>query len=113
MEKEGQELNELGRTTCGLKANFAAALAYLLGFVTGFLFIFLEKENKFVRYHAIQSIITWVAFLVAYLFLRINAILEILLLLAGFVLWLTLIFTAYNGERFRLPVIGNMAEKNS
>ncbi len=113
MEKEGREFSELGSTSCGLNPNFAGALAYLLGFVTGFLFLFLEKENKFVRFHAIQSIITWVVFFVAYLILRMNTVLEILLLVAGFVLWVMLIFTAYNGERFRLPIIGEMAEKNS
>src|SRR3990172_1292238 len=113
MEKEGKEFSELGSTNCGLNPNFAGALAYLLGFVTGFLFLFMEKENKFVRFHAIQSIITWVVFLIVYLILRINAVLEILVLVAGFVLWVMLIFTAYNGERFRLPIIGETAEKNS
>ncbi len=99
-------------TSTGLDANFAAALSYLLGFVTGLLLLFLEKQNRFVRFHAIQSTISWISFGVIYLLVGWIPVLNILVLLAGFLLWLTLILKAYRGERFKLPVIGEVAEKN-
>ena len=43
------------KTSTGLDANLAAALSYLVGFVTGIIFLLVEKENKFVRFHAMQS----------------------------------------------------------
>jgi uncharacterized membrane protein len=100
-------------TSTGLNANFAAALCYLLGFVTGLLLLFLEKQNSFVRFHAIQSIITWVTFWVVYLLVGWIPVLNILVVLAGFILWLTLILKAYRGERFRVPLVAAVAEKNS
>lgn len=112
MNEEASRPEGLGPTSLGINANFAAALSYLLGFVTGFLFLLLETQNKFVRFHAIQSILTWVAFLVVYLILGFVPVLDKLLLVAGLVLWLTLIVKAYHGERFRLPFIGDTAEKN-
>ena|SRR3990170_1743711 len=114
LESKPTESNgESPATSTGLNANFAAALCYLLGFVTGLLLLFMEKQNKFVRYHAIQSIITWIIFWMVYLLVGWIPVLNILYLLAGFVLWLMLIFKAYRGERFKIPLVGVLAEKNS
>ena len=49
------ESNNLGKASMGMEANIAALLSYFLGFITGILFYVLEKENKFVRFHAMAA----------------------------------------------------------
>ncbi len=100
----------------GLDQNVAGALAYLLVFITGILFLLIEKNNKFVRFHAMQSTILFVALFVLQVILGITIIGIVLLPivgLAGLILWLFLMFKAYSGEKYKLPIIGDMAEKNS
>lgn len=107
------EEHQFEPTDCGLNPNFAAALSYVLLFVSGFVFLMVERQNKFVRFHAIQSLITWVTFFVALMVLQFIPVVNILLIVVGFILWLTLIFKAYGGERFKLPIVGEVAEKNA
>jgi uncharacterized membrane protein len=99
-----------------LDANLAAALAYLCGFVTGLILLAVEKESRFVRFHAMQSTVLFLGVLV--LSIAVNSILLLGALLYAFVLfpavvilWLVLMFKAYNGERFKLPIVGDFAEK--
>jgi len=47
------------KTSTGLQENIAGLLCYVLGWVTGIIFLFIEKENKFVRFHAVQSIVVF------------------------------------------------------
>ena len=53
-----------GTTSTGLAPNVAGALAYLLGPITGILFLVIEKENRFVRFHAMQSTVLCVAWII-------------------------------------------------
>ena len=103
------------KSSTGLDANVAAALTYLLGFLTGILFLVLEKDSQFVRYHAMQSVMTFVAVFVFSVVLNFVPILGFLLslLLAPLtlILWLVLMFKAFQGERFKLPWVGDMAEQ--
>lgn len=95
--------------------NVAAALSYLALFVTGIIFLLIEKENDFVRFHAMQSVAFSVALFGITLVLGITiigAFLIPLVQLAGFVVWIVLMWKAYNNEKFMLPVIGQFAEKN-
>lgn len=108
---------DLGTTDTGIKPNIAALLSYLLGFVSGLIFILIEKKNKFVRFHAMQSLTVFVALFVLQLVLSVIPILGVimggLLTLAGVVLWIVLMVKAYQGEMFKLPIVGDFAEKNS
>jgi uncharacterized membrane protein len=103
------------KSSTGLEANLAGALTYLLGPITGILFLVLEKESKFVRFHAMQSTITFLALFVLNLLLSMIPILGWLLLfplqIVILILWLFLMFKAFNGEKFKLPTIGDMAER--
>ena len=97
-----------------MDANIAAALSYLVGFVTGVIFLLVEKENKFVRFHAMQSTILFAAIVVIDILLQLVPILGALVVIfvvipASAILWLLLMFKAYQGEEFRLPLIGDMA----
>jgi len=113
----------------GLTMNMAAALSYALGAITGVLFLVLEpyKNNRSVRFHAIQSIILNVA--IVALAIVWNIIVGILVSIGGFwvltvalpldwlfglgifVLWLFLMFQAYSEREFRIPWIGDIAAK--
>ena len=104
-----------GRSSTGMEANVAALLSYVLGWITGLIFFFIEKDSTFVRFHALQSILLSVAVMV------IDAALGILRLglfvplvgLAGFVLWVVCLIQSYNGRWFRLPVIGDIAARQT
>jgi uncharacterized membrane protein len=109
------------KSTTGIDANVAAALAYLLGFVTGIVFIVVEKESRFVRFHAWQSTVVfgvmfvfWIVLLqIPFLGLFIGLLLMPLVSIAGFILWLILMFKAYNWEKFKLPIAGDIAEQQA
>ena len=117
MEEKKKGKVDLGATSCGMKAELAAALSYVFGFVTGIVFFVVEKKNKFVRFHAMQSIILFASLFVLqiifYAIPLIGWIIRMLLSLAGFVLWIILLIKASQGEYFKLPGIGNIAEKNA
>lgn len=99
-----------GKTGTGLPTNTAAALSYVLGWLTGIVFLLIEKD-PFVRFHAMQSIITFGLLTIISFIPIIGWLLSPLAMIIGFVLWLVLIFKAYQGEKFKLPVIGDFAEK--
>lgn len=111
------EKQSLGTTDTGIKPNVAALLAYLLGFVTGLIFLLIEKNNKFVRFHAMQSIVVFGAVFVAQWVISfvpgIGPVLSGLLSLLGVGLWVVLMVKAFQGEKFKLRWAGDIAEKNS
>jgi uncharacterized membrane protein len=104
------------KTSTGLDANLAAALAYLLWFITGIVFLILERDNRFVRFHAMQSTIVFVAIFVLNIVLQVLPIFGALLTLfvvwpLSVALWLVLMFKAFQGEYFKLPVVGDIADQ--
>ena len=106
---------DLGKTSSGIQPNVAGLLAYVLGLVTGIIFLVIEKENKFVRFHAVQAIVLSVGLTVAGVVLSllpvIGVVLGLLINLAGLALWIVCMIKAYQGELFRLPVAGDIAAK--
>jgi uncharacterized membrane protein len=128
-----------GTTGSGLDPKIAAALSYI--WIVGLVFFFIEKDNRFVRFHALQSIIFGIANIVIMGVLAVLAVIltfafgiggaivggalgslvSLLVWLVWLIFWLlglvfliALIFTAvkaYQGQKFKLPIIGNMAEK--
>jgi uncharacterized membrane protein len=102
------------KTSTGLDANLAAALSYLVGFVTGAIFLVVEKENKFVRFHAMQSTLLFAGIVVIDLLLKVVPVLGPLVVIfvvipVSAVLWLLLIYKAYQGEEYKLPLVGQLA----
>ena len=106
---------DLGKTSCGMQPNVAALLSYLLGIITGIIFYLIEKENKFVRFHAMQSLVTFGALFVLQIILGVIPVIGwVLLPLVGIltlVLWILLMIKAYQGELFKLPIAGEIAAK--
>ena len=107
----------------GLPENTAAALCYLLGLITGILFLVLEpyNKNKLIRFHAFQSIFLHVAVIIVWFALRIvlaGSFFSMISLfglidLAFFVLWIYMLVQTYQGKKIVLPVIGDLAAKQA
>lgn len=99
-----------------LEPNVEAALAYLVSPFTGILVFIFERENKFVRFHAMQSILFGVASFIASWAagMLVSVLIGILLVpfvaIASFVLWLVLMWKAYNNQEFALPFLGKIAK---
>ncbi|WP_245411582.1 DUF4870 domain-containing protein [Alkalicoccus urumqiensis] len=97
-------------SSSGLSQNAAATLSYVLGFITGLIFLFMEKDNKFVRFHAMQSIVLSVAFLVLSTVLGfipiIGWLLGALLSPVALIVWIVCMVKAYQGQWFEFPVAG-------
>lgn len=105
------EGKDLGKTSIGMDANLAAAISYVFGWLSGLIFFIVEKENTFVRFHAMQSILFSVVWTVLVVLLAITVVGPALVSLLFFVFWIILMVKAFSGEEFKLPVIGDMAEK--
>ena len=106
-----------GKTSTGMEQNLEGLLCYVLGWVTGIIFLILEKDNKFVRFHAIQSIVVFGAYTVLAIILGfipvVGWIINLLLGIAAFIFWIVLMVKAYNGQMYKLPVAGDIADRNS
>lgn len=111
------------KTSTGLEENIAGLLCYLLGIITGIVFYVIEKDSKFVRFHAVQSIVVFGTILVIQWVLIpivmmvpivgwvVGGLLGLVVFIVSIVLWILLMYKAYRGERYRLPIAGNLAEK--
>ena len=111
----------------GLTPNVAGALAYLVGAITGILFLVIDpfKTDRFVRFHAFQAIffnLAWIAFWIVWmivgimlgalshgLFFIIQLPINLLVTVGGFCIWIYLMYQAYQGKTFQLPIIGPLA----
>lgn len=123
-----------GKSSTGLDENIAALLAYIFGWVSGLVFFLIEKDSKLVRFHAMQSILfnvcvlvlciaMWiVTFVLILIASQLADIMGTLVGLLATLFWLVLsalilialvmcLIRAYQGKFFKLPIIGNLAEK--
>jgi len=101
--------------TLNIAPNVAGLLCYLFGWVTGIIFLVLEQKNKWVRYHAAQSIVVfgtlWVAGMILGWIPFIGVAFSVIIGLVGFILWIVLMVKAYNGERYKVAWAGDIAEQ--
>jgi len=105
----------MAKTSTGLDENIAGLLCYVLGWISGIVFVLLERENNFVKYHAVQSIIVFGAISVVSIIFSwipiLGLIVNIILGVLAFVLWIFLMVKASQGERYKLKWAGDYAEK--
>jgi uncharacterized membrane protein len=108
----------------GLRSRPIAALTYLLGFVTGVIFLYLEPYDKdeFVRFHARQSIVYSIACFVVNIILSVFVavlpgalggiirFLQSLINLGFAIFWVFLMYKAYSGEKYRIPELADWAD---
>lgn len=98
-----------------MKENLAALLCYVLGWVSGLIIYLLENKSRFVRFHAVQSMVTFGAIsIVVFVFRRVPLVGWIVTGaagVAGFVAWIVGMIRAYQGQVVRFPVAGDVAER--
>jgi len=109
------------KTSTGLEANVAGLLCYVAWWVSGLVFILIEKEDKFVRFHAMQSIVTFGTITAASIVLSILGLIPFIgvvfdiinwiIWLLGVALMIVMMVKAYQGTMYKLPWAGNLAEK--
>lgn len=121
-DRGGAEKASSAGTQTGLAPNVAGVLSYVLGWITGIVFYLVEKD-PFVRFHAVQSILTFGGITVLYLVVTVLLpaglwplwllfrTLGVLIWLGSLVLWVLLMIKAYRGERYKLPLVGDLAER--
>jgi uncharacterized membrane protein len=112
----------------GLAPNIASLLCYICTPITGIIFLLIEKENRDVKFHAWQSLVFGVAYIALIIVLEILAailgmiasVLGIIvgffipiLMLAAFIIWIVCLVKSYQGERWRIPFIGDFAAKKA
>jgi len=103
------------QTSSGIQENVAGLLCYLAWWVTGIIFLIIEKDNKTVRFHAWQSIFAFAAITIIQIILGfipiIGWILGIIVWILAVILWIVSMMKAYQGKMFKLPIAGNLAGK--
>jgi uncharacterized membrane protein len=103
------------RTLKDLSPNTAALLCYVAGWISGIVFLILEQKDRFVRFHALQSIIVFGVLAVAAMILGyipfVGTAFSAIIGVTGFILWIILMVKAYSGEIFKIPWAGDLAEK--
>jgi len=103
-------------SSTGLDENVAGFLCYLFGFITGIVFLAVEKKSRFVKFHAMQSTITFLSLFVITIIIGWIPIIGLLVYpiwILSLILWLILMIKALRGERYSLPIVGNIAEGKS
>lgn len=128
--------SQIAKSSTGLDENVAALLSYIMTWITGIVFFVIEKSSRLVRFHAMQSIllgaswlvifiVLWVAWIVLAIVLSqvsevlaglVSLVMGLLFFVLGigvFIGWVMCLIKAYQGQYFKLPVIGNFAEKFS
>jgi uncharacterized membrane protein len=119
-----------GATTQTLNLDFriASAVGYFIGILAVIFLIAEPKQHRFVRFHALQGLLTWVLFIVANIVLTIISVIasmisgllgtlvslgSLLVFLGTFVLVIMAAVKAYGGAAWKIPVVGNLAAKYS
>ena len=102
--------------------NLVAALSYFLGFITGVVILLVEKDDKFIRFHAMQSTLIFGAIFVIDIILGaaigvvpilnlINSLFNTLVFIVALIVWIVSMLKAFQGQMFKWPIVGNFAEK--
>src|SRR5215216_6054747 len=127
---------QVGKSSTGLDENVAALLSYIFGWVSGLIFFLIEKDSRLVRFHAMQSLllnvliaVIVIALMIVFFVLmligsQISGIVSTLFSLIATLVWflfgigvliavIMCLIKAYQGQYFKLPIIGNFAEKFS
>lgn len=109
-----EDSNQNETSSTGLDEHIAGLLCYLGTFVTGLIFILLEKKSLFVKFHAMQSLVTFLSLWIVYLILDVIPLvgwfLRTLVSLFGLAIWIVLMIKAYQKELYRLPIASDIAE---
>ena len=136
VQMSSQPPAQVAKSSTGLDENIAALLSYVFGWVPGLIFFLIEKDSRLVRFHAMQSLLfnvvlgvlaigLWIVLFIVFMIVaQISGALTTLLSLASILIWVVFslvvvvgwilcLVKAFQGQYFKLPLIGNFAEKFS
>lgn len=109
--------NPKQKAVFGLDENIASLLCYLFIWITGIIIYIVEKDNRMVKFHALQSVLIFLPLNILYWVLgyifwfhSIGYILTMIVGLIMFILWIVLMIKAYQGEKYKLPIVGDIAD---
>jgi len=112
---DAEEKKKRDSSTTNLSTNVAGLLCYVAGWISGIVFLVIEQKNRFVRFHAAQSIIVFGALNAIHSLLNpipvAGRFFSIVIGIFAFVLWIIMMVKAYHGELFKLPLAGELAER--
>jgi len=99
--------------------NLVAAVSYLLFFITGIVILLVEKEDKFIRFHAMQSVFVFgglfiINFIISLLLSQVDILATLfntLVWIGIIIIWFSSMIRAYQGRMFKWPLAGDFAEK--
>lgn len=124
----GRQTPQGGTKGTGLAPNVASLLCYICSPLTGIIFLLIEKDNDDVKFHAWQSLVLGVSFFALLIALQILGVIMgaiagplgliigifvPLVMLATVIVWVICMVKAYQGERWRIPVLGDFAAKKA
>lgn len=104
-------------SSTGLEENIAGMLCYVLFFITGIIFLIWEKKSRFVKFHAMQSLVAFSGLWILSMLLGwvpfFGEIAKTVIGIISLILWIVLMIKAYQHEYFKLPIAGDIAHKSS
>ena len=102
-------------TSTGLQENVACVLCYVLGWVSGIVFLIIEPENKTIKFHAFQSILVFASLSVIMMIFGwipvLSIIFGVIVGIVGFIAWIGLMVMAAQEKKYKVPIAGELAEK--
>ena len=104
----------MAETATGLKENVACVLCYVLGWLTGIVFLIIEPENKTIKFHAYQSILVFASLHVVIMIFAWIPFIWFIAYIVGvvaFVAWIALMVLASQEKKYKMPIAGDLAEK--
>jgi len=107
----------VNNSSTGLPENVAAALCYALFWISGLLFLLVERRSRFVRFHAMQSVMAFGILAVATIAVQfvsfVGQALGFVLSIITVALWIVAMVQAWQGRRWKMPIIGEEAERQA
>lgn len=107
--------NGFNKTSLGMDENIEGMLCYVFGWLSGLIFFLIEKENRFVKFHGFQSFITFAILMaaerIAHFVPFTGKFISFGVWVLQFIVWAVMLYKAYKGEMYKLPITGDIAEK--
>ncbi|MGM0567871.1 MAG: DUF4870 domain-containing protein [Elusimicrobiota bacterium] len=104
----------MAKTKIGIEENAAGVLCYVLGWFSGIIMFVIERENKFVKFHALQSIVVFLGLMILNILVGVipvlGATIGLLIVLLIIFLWIFLMVKAFKGEKYMVPFAGDFVE---
>lgn len=101
------------KQTSSIPPGIAGLLSYFVPFAGGLIFLVLEKENRLIRFHAVQSILLWTVFIVLSIVLLWIPVINVLVGIVMLLIWIFMMYQALMERMFELPLIGDYARRQA